>query len=242
MQTSGLYGLGVDAMLMRTRAMTAMNQDQLKQAVAKAAIAYVPDNCIVGVGTGSTANCFIDELAAIRGRIEGAVASSDATATRLKAAGIRVFDLNVVNELPVYVDGADEVNRQLQMIKGGGGALTREKIVAAVALKFICIADKSKLKDVLGTFPLPVEVIPMARSHVSRELEHLGGKPQLRPGFKTDNGNLILDVYGLNIVDPVGLESAINQITGVVTNGLFARRAANILLLGTEEGVQTLVI
>lgn len=242
MQTSGLYGLGVDAMLMRTRAMTAMNQDQLKQAVAKAAIAYVPDNCIVGVGTGSTANCFIDELAAIRSRIEGAVASSDATATRLKAVGIRVFDLNVVNELPVYVDGADEVNRQLQMIKGGGGALTREKIVAAVALKFICIADKSKLKDVLGTFPLPVEVIPMARSHVGRELAHLGGKPQLRPGFKTDNGNLILDVYGLNIVDPVGLESAINQITGVVTNGLFARRAANILLLGTEEGVQTLVI
>ena len=221
--------------------MHSVDQDQLKKAVAKAAIAYVPDNCVVGVGTGSTANCFIDELAGIKGRIEGAVASSEATATRLKNAGIRVFDLNAVAEVPVYVDGADEVNRQLHMIKGGGGALTREKIVAAVAQKFVCIADASKLKDVLGAFPLPVEVIPMARSHVGRELVRLGGKPELRQGFTTDNGNLILDVYGLSIADPVALESMINQIVGVVTSGLFARRGADVLLLGTGSGVQTMV-
>jgi ribose 5-phosphate isomerase A len=221
--------------------MHSMNQDQLKKAVAKAAIAYVPDNCIVGVGTGSTANCFIDELAGIKGRIEGAVASSEASATRLRNAGIRVFDLNAVTEVPVYVDGADEVNRRLHMIKGGGGALTREKIVAAVAGKFVCIADASKLKDVLGAFPLPVEVIPMARSHVGRELVRLGGKPELRQGFTTDNGNLILDVHGLSIADPVDLEGTINQIVGVVTNGLFARRRADVLLLGTEGGVQTMV-
>lgn len=218
-----------------------MDQDQLKKAVAKAAIAYIPENCIVGVGTGSTANYFIEELAGIKGRIEGAVASSEASAMRLKNAGIRVFDLNVVTDVPVYVDGADEVDRQLHMIKGGGGALTREKIVAAVAAKFVCIADASKLKDVLGAFPLPVEVIPMARSHVGRELVRLGGKPALRQGFTTDNGNLILDVHGLHIADPVDLETTINQIVGVVTNGLFARRGADVLLLGTGSGVQTLV-
>lgn len=220
--------------------MHSVNQDQLKKAVAKAAIAHVPDNCIVGVGTGSTANYFIDELAGIKGRIEGAVASSDASATRLKNAGIRVFDLNAVTEVPVYVDGADEVNRQLHMIKGGGGALTREKIVAAVAKKFVCIADESKLRDVLGAFPLPVEVIPMARSYVARELVRLGGYPELRLGFTTDNGNLILDVRGLEIVNPVELEGALNQIVGVVTNGLFARRGADVLLLGTPGGVRTM--
>jgi ribose 5-phosphate isomerase A len=220
--------------------MHSMNQDQLKKAVAKAAIAHVPDNCIVGVGTGSTANYFIDELAGIKGRIEGAVASSEASATRLKNAGIRVFDLNSVTEVPVYVDGADEVNRQLHMIKGGGGALTREKIVAAVARKFVCIADESKLRDVLGAFPLPVEVIPMARSYVARELVRLGGHPELRLGFTTDNGNVILDVRGLEIVNPVELEGALNQIVGVVTNGLFARRGADVLLLGTPGGVRTM--
>jgi len=218
-----------------------MDQDQLKKAVAKAAVDHVPDNCIVGVGTGSTANYFIDELARIKGRIEGTVASSEASAARLTQAGIRVFDLNVVSEVPVYVDGADEINRQLHMIKGGGGALTREKIVAAVAQKFVCIADASKLKDVLGAFALPVEVIPMARSHVGRELLRLGGRPELRQGFVTDNGNLILDVHGLRIVDPVALEAAINQIVGVVTNGLFARRGADVLLLGTQDGVRTLL-
>jgi ribose 5-phosphate isomerase A len=217
-----------------------MDQDQLKQAVAKAAIDHIPDNCVVGVGTGSTANYFIDELAGIKGRIEGAVASSDASAARLRQIGIRVFDLNVVPEIPVYVDGADEINRQLQMIKGGGGALTREKIVAAVARTFVCIADASKLKDVLGAFALPVEVIPMARSHVGRELVRLGGQPKLRQGFVTDNGNMILDVYGLSIVDAPELETQINQIVGTVTNGLFARRAADILLLGTQNGVQTM--
>ncbi|MGH8760552.1 MAG: ribose-5-phosphate isomerase RpiA [Burkholderiales bacterium] len=217
-----------------------MTQDELKQAVAKAAIAHVPEDCIVGVGTGSTANFFIDELARIKGRLEGAVASSEVTAARLKAAGIRVFDLNSVDELPVYVDGADEVTRHLHMIKGGGGALTREKIVAAVAGKFVCIADEAKLKDVLGAFPLPVEVIPMARSYVARELVRLGGHPELRQGFATDNGNIILDVRGLAIVNPVALEGEINQIVGVVANGLFARRGADVLLLGTRDGVKTL--
>ena len=217
-----------------------MDQNELKQAVARAAIAYIPHDCIVGVGTGSTANYFIDELAAIKGRIEGAVASSQASAARLKNAGIRVFDLNVVSDLPVYVDGADEIDRQLHMVKGGGGALTREKIVAAVARKFICIADASKLKEVLGVFPLPVEVIPMARSHVGRELLRMGGRPELRQGFTSDNGNLILDVRGLIITDPVGMEAAINQIVGVVTNGLFARRKADVLLLGMPDGVRTM--
>ena len=217
-----------------------MTQDELKKAVAKAAIAHVPEDCIVGVGTGSTANFFIAELAGIKGRLQGAVASSEATAARLKAAGIRVFELNAVDDLPVYVDGADEVTRHLHMIKGGGGALTREKIVAAVAGKFVCIADESKLKDVLGVFPLPVEVIPMARSHVARELVKLGGLPELRQGFTTDNGNIILDVRGLAIVNPVTLEGEINQIVGVVANGLFARRGADVLLLATRDGVRTL--
>jgi ribose 5-phosphate isomerase A len=216
-----------------------MTQDEMKQAAAKAAIAFVPHDCVLGVGTGSTANFFIAELAAIKGRIEGAVASSEETAKRLRALGIRVMDLNGVNDLPVYVDGADEVTRHLAMIKGGGGALTREKIVAAVAGKFICIADASKRVDILGKFPLPVEVIPMARSYVARELVKLGGHPEWRQNFVTDNGNLILDVHGLSIVNPAELEGALNQIVGVVSNGLFARRGADVLLLGTAEGVQT---
>ena len=219
-----------------------MTQDELKQAVAKAAITHVSMGCIVGVGTGSTANYFIDELGKIKHKIDGAVASSEASAQRLRKHGIEVHDLNNVADLPVYVDGADEITRHLAMIKGGGGALTREKIVAAVARKFICIADQSKLVDVLGRFPLPVEVIPMARSYVARELVRLGGQPALRQGFTTDNGNVILDVHNLNIMNPPELESALNQITGVVTNGLFARRGADILLLGTESGVQTLTV
>ena len=217
-----------------------MTQDELKQAVAKAAIAYVPEDGIIGVGTGSTANFFIAELGKISHRVEAAVASSEASAKRLKDLGIRVVDLNGVGELSVYVDGADEVTRHLAMIKGGGAALTREKIVSAVAKKFVCIADRSKLVDVLGKFPLPVEVIPMARSHVARELARLGGHPQWREKVVTDNGNWILDVHGLSILNPVELETSINQITGVVTNGLFARRAADVLLLGTDGGVETL--
>jgi ribose 5-phosphate isomerase A len=216
-----------------------MTQDEMKQAAAQAALAHVPERCVLGVGTGSTANCFIAALAGIRQRIEAAVASSEATAGRLKALGIRVVELNAVDELPVYVDGADEVTRHLAMIKGGGGALTREKIVAAVAKKFVCIADQSKRVDVLGGFPLPVEVIPMARAHVARELARLGGHPRWREKFVTDNGNEILDVHGLSILDPVALEGTINQITGVVTNGLFARRGADVLLVGTDRGVET---
>lgn len=215
-----------------------MTQEELKQAVARAAIEYVTLDAVIGVGTGSTANFFIDELAKIKGRIEATVASSDATAARLKGHGICVVELNSVADLPLYVDGADEITRHMHMIKGGGGALTREKIVAAVAKKFICIADSSKLVDVLGNFPLPVEVIPMARSYVARELVKLGGQPQLREGFFTDNGNVILDVRGLAMVNPVELETALNQITGVVTNGLFARRPADVLLLGRENGVE----
>ena len=217
-----------------------MTQDEMKLAVAKAAIAHVPDDCVVGVGTGSTANYFIAELGKIRPRIQGAVASSQATAKRLKDLRIEVFDLNGVDELPVYVDGADEVTRHLAMIKGGGGALTREKIVAAVARKFVCIADQSKLVDVLGRFPLPVEVIPLARSYVARELRKLGGHPEWRQNFVTDNGNVILDVRGLSILNPVELEGALNQIAGVVANGLFARRGADVLLLGSERGVETI--
>lgn len=217
-----------------------MTQDELKKAVARAAIAQVIEGEIVGVGTGSTANCFIDELARIRDRIRGAVASSEATRKRLEGHGIVVFELNDVAYLPVYVDGADEINTAMQMIKGGGGALTREKIVAAVAQKFVCIADASKLVPVLGAFPLPVEVIPMALGHVRRELARIGGKPQLREGFVTDNGNLILDLGGLVMADPVELESRINQIVGVVSNGLFARRPADICLLGTAAGVKML--
>jgi len=217
-----------------------MTQDELKQAVAREAIKYVVEDAIVGVGTGSTANYFIDELAKIKSRVDGAVASSQATAERLKSHGIRVVDLNSVNELPVYVDGADEITEHLAMIKGGGGALTREKIVAAVAQKFVCIADASKLVGVLGKFPLPIEVIPMARSHVGRELVRLGGQPELRQGFTTDNGNLILDVYGLSILKPLELEAELNNITGVVTNGLFARRGVDVLLLGVATGVRTI--
>ena len=211
----------------------------MKQAAARAAIAQVPDDCIVGVGTGSTANYFIAELARIKSRLDGAVASSEATAQRLKAMGIPVYDLNGVDELAVYVDGADEVTSGLAMIKGGGGALTREKIVAAVAQKFICIADESKRVAVLGRFPLPVEVIPMARSYVARELVKLGGTPVWRKDFVTDNGNVILDVHHLTITAPAELEERLNQIAGVVTNGLFARRGADVLLLGTAQGVET---
>jgi ribose 5-phosphate isomerase A len=215
-----------------------MTQDEMKQAVARAAIDYVKGG-IIGVGTGSTANYFIDELAKIKGRIDGAVASSESTASRLKGHGIQVLDLNSVGGMDIYVDGADEITRNFHMIKGGGGALTREKIVAACAKSFICVADQTKLVDVLGKFPLPVEVIPMARSYVARELVKLGGQPRLREGFTTDNGNVILDVHGLSILDPVALESEINQLTGVVTNGLFARRGADVLLLGTDHGVET---
>ncbi|TJZ73038.1 ribose-5-phosphate isomerase RpiA [Chitiniphilus eburneus] len=216
-----------------------MNQDEMKRAAAEAAIAHIPEDCIVGVGTGSTANYFIDALAKIKGRIVGAVSSSEASVARLKGHGIAVFDLNGIDALPVYVDGADEINHQLQMIKGGGAALTREKIVAAVAERFVCIADESKYVSVLGQFPLPVEVIPMARSYVARELVKLGGHPAYREGVVTDNGNVILDVHGLSITEATKLETEINQIVGVVTNGIFARRRADVLLLGTRDGVKT---
>ncbi len=217
-----------------------MDQDQLKRQVAEAALEYVEAGTIIGVGTGSTANMFIDALAGIKGKIEGTVASSNASAERLKSHGIQVLDMNSVDELSVYVDGADESTKHLHLIKGGGGALTREKIVAACSRKFVCIADESKLVDVLGTFPLPIEVIPMARSYVAREIVKLGGTPTLRSGFTTDNGNVILDVHNLSILDPVQMETDLNHLTGVVTVGLFARRPADILLLGTQNGVKTL--
>ena len=217
-----------------------MNQDELKQAVARAALDHVVEGKIVGVGTGSTARLFIEALAGIKDRITGAVASSEDTRQRLEGHGIKVFDLNDVTELPVYIDGADEINAEMHMIKGGGGALTREKIVAAVAEKFVCIVDGSKYVEVMGKFPLPVEVIPMAQAYVARELAKLGGTPVLRAGFVTDNGNIILDVKGLQILDPIDLETRINQIVGVVSNGLFARRPADVCLLGTESGVRTL--
>lgn len=219
-----------------------MTQDELKLAVAKAAIAHIPTNCIVGVGTGSTANLFIDELGKIKNKICGAVASSEVSAQRLKGHGIQVVSLNDVGSLPVYVDGADEITRHLHMIKGGGGALTREKIVAAASRKFICLCDSSKLVDILGSFPLPVEVIPMASGYVARQMVLLGGQPKLREGFVTDNGNIILDVSGLKILNPVELETTLNNIVGVVTNGLFARRGADVLLLGTLNGVQTFTV
>jgi ribose 5-phosphate isomerase A len=215
----------------------AFTQDELKQQVAIAAVAYVKEG-IIGVGTGSTANFFIEELAKVKHKIDGAVASSEATAQRLRAHGIEVFDLNAVDSLDIYVDGADEITEHLHMLKGGGGALTREKIVAAVAKTFICICDETKYVPVLGKFPLPVEVLPMAKSHVARELVKLGGQPKLRD-FTTDNGNLILDVFNLAISDPVATEAKINQIVGVVTNGLFAARPANVLLLATADGVKT---
>jgi ribose 5-phosphate isomerase A len=217
-----------------------MTQDEMKKAVAKAALDYIEPGTVVGVGTGSTANHFIDFLATMKGKIEGTVASSVASAERLKKHGIQVYDLNAVGELSVYVDGADESSHHLHLIKGGGGALTREKIVAAASKTFVCIADESKLVDVLGKFPLPVEVIPMARSYVGRELVKLGGRPELRDGFVTDNGNVILDVHNLQILNPVELEQKLNNIVGVVTNGLFARRPADVLLLGTPAGVKTL--
>lgn len=217
-----------------------MTQDDKKRAVARAALEYVETGTIIGVGTGSTADYFVDALAEIKHRIDGTVASSEATAQRLKSHGIPVFDLNGVDEVAVYVDGADEATKYLQLIKGGGGALTREKIVAAVANKFVCVADDSKLVDILGTFPLPVEVIPMGRSYVARRIRAMGGNPLWRDGFVTDNGNVILDVHNLEITEPVKLESELNQIVGVVTNGLFAQRPADVLLLGTDEGVRTL--
>ncbi|MFO1362257.1 MAG: ribose-5-phosphate isomerase RpiA [Burkholderiales bacterium] len=218
-----------------------MTQDDLKQAVARAALQYVVDDAVIGVGSGSTANYFIDELGARAGRIRGAVASSERTAERLRRHGIPLVDLNEVDALPVYIDGADEVTAGGAMIKGGGGALTREKIVAAVSRRFVCIADESKLVTVLGAFPLPVEVIPMARAHVAREIVRLGGEPRQRADFLTDNGNAVLDVRGLAITDPAALEERLNNIVGVVTNGLFARRGADVVLLGTPAGVQTMV-
>jgi ribose 5-phosphate isomerase A len=222
-----------------------MTQDELKQAVARAALDYLVDGEIIGVGTGSTANFFIDALAGVKHRIKGAVASSEGTAARLVAHGITVFDLNDVASMSVYIDGADEITDTGAMIKGGGAALTREKIVASVAKKFICIADGSKLVDVLGTFPLPVEVIPMAQAVVARELAKLGGTPRLRvkdgQAVLTDNGNVLIDVLGLQITDPVATERAINAIAGVVTVGLFAARGADVALLGTAEGVRSLV-
>src|SRR5574343_454831 len=217
-----------------------MTQDELKQAAADYVAQTAPAGSIIGVGTGSTANFFIDALATIKDKYQGAVASSEATRKRLEGHGIKVFDLNEVTDIPVYVDGADEIDAGLNMIKGGGGALTREKIVAAVAREFVCICDASKRVEVMGRFPLPVEVIPMARAQVARELAKLGGTPVLREGFVTDNGNLILDVGGLTISDPKGLEAQINQLTGVVCNGLFAIRPANLLLLGTTEGVRSI--
>lgn len=217
-----------------------MNQDELKKAVALEALKYVEEDTIVGVGTGSTANYFIDGLASMKHKIEGTVASSVASAERLKQHGIPVFEVNTVREIPVYVDGADEANPLLQLIKGGGGALTREKIIADVADKFICIADESKQVPVLGEFPLPVEVIPMARSQVARQLVKLGGDPVYREDFVTDNGNIILDVHNMKIAEPISLEESINQIVGVVTVGLFARRPADVLLLGTQNGVETI--
>jgi ribose 5-phosphate isomerase A len=217
-----------------------MTQDELKKAVAQAALQHVVEDKVVGVGSGSTVNFFIDSLSQIKNRIEGAVAASEASAERLKKHGIRVFDLNSVSELPVYFDGADEVTDNLHMIKGGGGALTREKIVAAVAQRFVCLCDASKLVPVLGKFPLPVEVIPMARSHVGRELVRRGGHPVLRENYKTDNGNLILDCHGLTLVNPPETEAELNNVAGVVTNGIFARRPADLLLLASPSGVQTL--
>jgi ribose 5-phosphate isomerase A len=217
-----------------------MTQDELKKAVAHAALEYVEAGSIIGVGTGSTANHFIDALAGMKGKIDGTVASSEATAQRLRKHGIPVLDLNETGGLRVYVDGADEATEHLHLIKGGGGALTREKIVAAASETFVCIADESKLVGVLGKFPLPVEVVPMARSYVAREIVKLGGEPVLRTGFKTDNGNLILDVHGLTILNPVELEEKLDHIAGVVTNGLFARRPADVLLLGGPLGVRTL--
>jgi len=217
-----------------------MTQDEMKKAAAIKALEFIENDTIVGVGTGSTVNFFIDALASMKDNITGAVSSSEESTKRLKAHGIEVFDLNSVDVLDVYIDGADEITQHMAMIKGGGAALTREKIVAAVAKKFICIADNSKQVKVLGNFPLPVEVIPMARSYVARELVKLGGDPVYRQGVTTDNGNVILDVYNLEILDPKALETQINAIVGVVTNGLFALRGADILVLGSKDGIQVI--
>jgi ribose 5-phosphate isomerase A len=219
-----------------------MTQDEMKKLAAQAALNFVKNDDIVGVGTGSTVNHFIDALATMKDQIRGAVSSSEQSTEKLKAYGIEVFDLNDVDQLDVYIDGADEITKHMAMIKGGGAALTREKIVAAVAKKFICIADESKLVDVLGEFPLPVEVIPMARSYVARELVKLGGDPVYRQGVVTDNGNVILDVYNLKIMNPQQLETQINAIVGVVTNGLFAHRGADVLILGTEQGAKIVTL
>jgi len=217
-----------------------MTQDEKKKQVAEAALAYVEDDTIVGVGTGSTVNFFIDCLASIKHRIDGAVSSSDATEELLKQHSIPVLSLNSANDIPVYIDGADEATKHLHLIKGGGGALTREKIVAAASKKFVCIIDESKMVDVLGTFPLPVEVIPMAQSYIAREITKLGGQPILREGFTTDNGNIILDVHKLSILKPVELEQELNKLAGVVTNGLFAQRPADVLLIASANGVKVL--
>jgi len=217
-----------------------MSQNEMKKAAAEAALAYIKAGDMVGVGTGSTVNFFIDSLATIKHKIEGVVSSSEASSERLKSHGIPVYDLNEVNELSVYVDGADEVTKHMYMVKGGGGALTREKIVAAVAKQFVCIVDYSKLVDVMGKFPLPIEVIPMARSYVARNIVKMGGQPVYREGFVTDNGNQILDVHNLSIIDPPKLESELNELVGVVTNGLFAHRGANVVVMGTSDGVKTL--
>ena len=215
-----------------------MTQDELKERVAREALKYVQDP-VIGVGSGSTVFKFIEALASIKHQIDGAVAASEASAERLRKIGVRVLDLNSVNELPVYVDGADEVTEHLHMIKGGGGALTREKITAAVARRFVCICDGSKLVPVLGKFPVPIEVIPMARSYVAREVVKMGGHPRLREGFTTDNGNVVLDCHGMTLLDPPKVEGELNQIAGVVTNGIFARRPADVLLLAEASGVLT---
>jgi len=216
-----------------------MTADEMKKQAAYAALAHIDTNGIVGVGTGSTVNHFIDALATIKHKIEGAVSSSIVSTQRLETHGIQVFDLNSVGQIAIYVDGADESNHNLQLIKGGGGALTREKIIAAASDKFVCIADESKLVDILGTFPLPVEVVPMARSYVAREIVKMGGQPVYREGFITDNSNVILDVHGWEIMEPIKLEKELNNIVGVVSNGLFAMRPADVLLLGSESGTRT---
>ena len=217
-----------------------MSPDEKKKAAAVAALAFVEHGMVIGVGTGSTANHFIDLLAKNKIELEGAVPSSNATEKRLKQAGINVLDLNSTGDLPIYIDGADEATKYLHLIKGGGGALTREKIIANASKKFVCIADDSKLVNVLGKFPLPVEVLPMARSYVARQMVKLGGQPVLRQGFTTDNGNMVLDVHNLDILKPIELEGEIDHIAGVVSNGLFARRPADVLLLGTDRGVTRL--
>ena len=226
-------------MLLFPRLRISMNQDEMKMAAAKAALEYVPVGEIIGIGTGSTANHFIDLLAGMKHKIDGTVASSEASADRLRGHGIEVLELNQVNAIPIYVDGADEATEHLALIKGGGGALTREKIIAAASDKFICVADDTKLVNRLGAFPLPIEVIPMARSLVARQLRQFG-EPVYREGFVTDNGNIILDIHNMDILDPVAMETELNQITGVVTVGLFARRGADVMLLAGENGVRTL--